>query len=224
VPEPLLTEAHHGVGMRDSRPSLERLTPRRGRGLPPVAVAIAAVAIIAFSIGFAFGGRGAAKPVPPPALAGASVSQQLRTAYLNVIGGGWAVCSIGGAVTCQPEIAIPSIEFPDFATLPLTVTANDWGVLTAANVPPGHYVLAGPMSIFMSPDVTLMNVAPNGVGSLVGLGDHVVLDQVTYVDLGTLSAGRYAGVVAGYELKPGASAGVINATLIGWAVGLVVGP
>ena len=97
--------------MRESEPSLERLTPRRGRGLPPVAVTIAAVALIAFSIGFAFGGRGAAEasssPSPPPALAGASVSSELRTAYLKVAGGGWAVCSIANAVTCEPELAIP---------------------------------------------------------------------------------------------------------------------
>ena len=212
--------------MRESGPPLERLTPRRGRGLPPVAVAIAAVAIIAFSIGFAFGGRDAPKAVPnppsPPAFAGASVSRELQTAYLNVLGGGWAVCSIEPTVTCQPDLAIPSIEFPDFVTLPLTVSANDWGVLTAVNVRAGHYVLAGPM--FASPQVSLTKVAPNGVGSLMGLGDQAVLDGVTYVDLGTLATGRYVGVVAAYELQPGTSARVINATLTGWAVGLVVQP
>lgn len=214
--------------MRELGPSLERLTPHRGRGLPPVAVAIAAVAIIAFSVGFAFGGRDAAKvgasPSPPPALVGASVSRELQTAYMNVIGGGWAVCSIEAAVTCQAELAVPSLMFPDFATLPLTVSTDDWGALTAPTVPPGHYVLAGPMSIFMPSEVSLTKVAPNGVGSLLGLGDQVVLGDVTYVDLGTLATGRYVGVVSGYELHAGASEGLINASLIGWAVGLVVGP
>ena len=212
--------------MLESGPPLERLTPRRSRRLPPIAAAIAVVAIIAFSVGFAFGGRNAARadpsPLSPPAFAGASVSRELQTAYLNVLGGGWAVCSIAPTVTCQPELAIPSIEFPDFVTLPLTVSANDWGVLTAVNVPAGHYVLAGPM--FSSPGVSLTKVAPNGVGSLMELGDQAVLDGVTYVDLGTLTTGRYVGVVASYDLQPGTSAGVINATLVGWAVGLVVQP
>jgi len=213
--------------MRESGPSLERLTPRRGRGFPPVAVAISAVAIIAFSVGFAFGGRGAAtigpSPSPPPALAGASVSRELQTAYLNVIGGGWAVCSTAATVTCQPELAIPSVEFADFGTLPLTVSANDWGVLTALTVPPGHYVLAGRMSL-VAPQVAMAKIAANGAGTLVGLGDEAVLDGVTYVDLGTLSAGRFVGVVRGYDLQAGSSEGLINATLIGWAVGLVVAP
>jgi hypothetical protein len=213
--------------MRESEPSLERLTPRRGRGLPPVAVTIAAVALIAFSIGFAFGGRGAAEagssPSPPPAFAGASVSSELRTAYLNVVGGGWAVCSIANAVTCERELAIPNIEFQDFDTLLLTVSAKDWGVLRALTVPPGHYVLAGPM-LPVGSEAAMATIAANGAGTFVGLRDQAVMDGVTYMDLGTLSAGRFVGVIGGYELQPGASAGVINATVIGWAVGLVVGP
>ena len=215
------------VGIRESGPSLERLTPRRGRGLPPVAVAISAVAIIAFSVGFAFGGRDAANGGPshssPPAFVGASVSRELRTAYLNVIGGGWAVCSIVATVTCQPELAIPSIEFSDFGELPLNVSADDWGVLTALTVPPGHYVLASPM-LAVGSQAAMATIAANGAGSLVGLGDQAVLDGVTYTDLGTLSAGRFVGVVRGYELQAGGSEGLINATLIGWAVGLVVAP
>jgi hypothetical protein len=212
--------------MRESRPSLERLTTRPGRGLPPVAVAISAVAIIAFSVGFAFGGRDVAKlgPSPPPAFAGASVSRELRAAYLNAVGTGWAVCAIeAAAVTCQPELAIPNIEFTDFDALPLTVSANDWGDLTAQTVPPGHYVLAGPM-ILVGVEAAMARIATNGTGTLVGQGDQAVLDGVTYVDLGTLTAGRFVGVVRGLELEAGASEGLINATVSGWAVGLVVGP
>jgi hypothetical protein len=213
--------------MRESQPSLERLTPRRGRGLPPVAVTIAAVALIAFSIGFAFGGRGAAEasssPSPPPAIAGASVSSELRTAYLKVAGGGWAVCSIANAVTCELELAIPNIEFQDFDSLPLTVSANDWGDLTALRVPPGHYVLAGPM-LPVGAQAALATIAANGAGTFVGPADQAVADGVTYMDLGSLSAGRFVGVIRGYELEAGGSEGQINATVIGWAVGLVVGP
>ena len=212
--------------MRESRPSLERLTPRRGRGLPPVAVAIAAVAIIALSVGFAFGSRNLAKvgpsASPPPAFAGASISTELRTAYLNVVGGGWAVCSIEGVVTCQPELAIPNIELPDFQELPVSVSANDWGVFTAVTVPPGHYILAGPM-FAVGPQVAFATVAPNGTGTVIGQADQTVQDEVIYVDLGTLATGRYVGVVRGYGLQAGASDGLINATVIGWAVGLIVG-
>lgn len=167
-----------------------------------------AVAIIAFSVGFALGGRDAANGGPghssPPAFVGASVSRELRTAYLNVIGGGWAVCSVAVTVTCQPELAIPNIEFTDFAELPLSVSANDWGVLTALTVPLGHYVLAGPMSV-VGPQAAMAKIATNGAGTLVGLGDQAVLDGVTYVDLGTLAAGRFVGVVRGYELQAGGS-------------------
>jgi hypothetical protein len=188
---------------------------------------MAAVALIAFSIGFAFGGRGAAKaspsPSPPPAIVGASVSAELHTAYLNVVGGNWAICSIANAVTCQLTLAIPNIEFRDFDTLPMTVSATDWGDLSALAVPPGHYVLVGPM-LPLDAEAAMAAIAANGDGTFVGPADQAVLDGVTYMDLGTLSAGRYVGVVRGLELQAGASQGQIDATVIGWAVGLVVGP
>jgi hypothetical protein len=218
--------------MREPGPSLERLTPRRGRGLPPTAAAIVVVAVIAFSLGLAIGGRDAAKvgpspappsPSAPPAFVGASVSRELRSAYLNVIGGDWAICSIDPLVTCQAELAVPNIEFSDFAELPSSVSANDWGVLTALTVAPGHYVLAARM-LPVGSQTAMATIAANGAGTLVGLGDQAVMDGVTYVDLGTLAAGRYVGVVRGYELQAGASDGLINATVIGWALGLVVGP
>jgi hypothetical protein len=191
-------------------------------------VTIAAVAIIAFSIGFASGGRSAAKaspsPSPPPAIVGASISAELHAAYLNVVGGNWAICSIAIAVTCQLTLAIPNIEFQDFDTLPMTVTATDWGDLSALRVPPGHYVLVGPM-LPLAAEVALATIAANGDGTFVlGSGDQAVVDDVTYMDLGTLSVGRYVGVVRGFEVQAGPSEGQIDATVIGWAVGLVVGP
>jgi hypothetical protein len=141
----------------------------------------------------------------------------------SVASDGSRVRDTAPAVTCQPELAMPNIELPDFEELPVSVSANDWGVLTALTVPPGHYVLAGPMSL-VGPHVAMAAVAPNGTGTLIRLGDPAVLDSVTYVDLGTLATGRYVGVVRGYELQAGASEGLINATVIGWAVALVVGP
>ena len=213
--------------MREPGLPLERLTPRPGRGLPAVVVAILAVALISLSIGYAFGGRGVAKVSPSPsplaAFTGASVSPELRTAYLNVIGSDWALCSVAATVTCQPELAVPNIELPDFEELPVNVSANDWGVLTALTVPPGHYVFAGRM-LPVGSQAAMATVAANGDGTLVGLGDQAVMDGVTYIDLGTLSAGRFVGVIRGYELQAGASDGLINATVIGWAFGLVVGP
>jgi len=151
------------------------------------------------------------------------VSRELRSAYLNVIGGGWAVCSTSAPVTCQPELAIPNIELPDFEELPVSVSANDWGVLTALTVSPGQYALAGPMYA-VGPQVAIATIAQNGTGTLIGQEDQAVQDGVIYISLGTLATGRYVGVIRGYGLQAGASDGLINATVIGWAVGLVVGP
>lgn len=150
------------------------------------------------------------------------MSRELRAAYLNVIGGGWALCAIAATVTCQPELAIPNIELPDFGALPLTVSANDWGVLTALTVPSGHYVLVGPMPL-VGPQVTMAEIAANGAGTLVGFGDQAVLPGVMYADLGTLAAGRYVGTIAAYQLQAGGSDGQISATPIGWAVGSLSG-
>lgn len=97
------------------------------------------------------------------------------------------------------------------------------GVVTALAVPPGHYVLVGPMPL-VGPQMTFAKVGPDGAGSLVGIDDQAVLEGLIYADLGTLAAGRYVGVVDAYELQAGGSDGQINATPIGWAMGLVVGP
>jgi hypothetical protein len=212
--------------MRESEPSLERLTPRRGRGLPPVAVATAAVAIIALSVGFGLGSRNPAvvgpSPSPPPALSGPEVSSELHLAYLNVIGSDWAVCQVAAPISCLPVFALPNIELQDFRDLPLNVSANDWGFLDAVSIPLGHYVLVGRMPL-VGPWVALAKIAPNGAGTLMDTSDQVVLDGTIYVDLGTLAAGRYVGTVLGYQLQAGSSSGSITATPIGWAVGLVVG-
>jgi hypothetical protein len=73
--------------MPESRPSLQRLAPPRGRGLPPVAAATAAIAVVAFLFGLALGGRVAPEtsqnPSLPPAVVGAAVSSELR----NALGG-----------------------------------------------------------------------------------------------------------------------------------------
>jgi hypothetical protein len=211
----------------DAGASLEPLTPRRGHGLPPVAVAIAAVAIIALSVGFGFGSRNPAivspSPSPPPALSRAVVSSELHLAYLNVVGSDWAVCDIATPITCKPVFAIPNIELQDFHDLPLSVSANDWGFLDATSIPVGQYVLVGRMPL-TGPSVAVAKIAPNGAGRLVDTNDQVLLDGTIYVDLGTLAAGRYVGTALGYQLQAGNSDQSITATPIGWAVGLMVGP
>jgi hypothetical protein len=213
-------------GMRDSEPPLERLTPRRRNGLPPVAVAIAVVAIVATSVGFAFGPRNPAtsgpNSSPHPALAGAVVSSELHRAYLNVVGSDWAVCNIAAPIACQPVFALPNIELQDFHDLPLTVSANDWGFLDALSLPVGHYALVGRMPL-VGPQVAVAKVAPNGAGTLIDTSTQVVLDGTIYVDLGTLTAGRCVATALGYQLQAGNSDQSITATPIGWAVGLVVG-
>ena len=77
----------------------------------------------------------------------------------------------------------------------------------------------------LAAQVALATIAADGDGTFVlGPADQALVDGVTYMDLGTLSAGRYVGVIRGLELEAGPSEGQIDATVIGWAVGLVVGP
>lgn len=179
------------------------------------------------SVGFAFGSRNAAtigpsSSPPPPALAGAVVSSELHLAYLNAVGSDWAVCDIAEPITCLPVFALPNIEVQDFRDLPLTVSANDWGLLDATSIPVGHFVLVGRMPLF-GPEVGVAKVAANGAGTLIDTSNHVVLDGTIYVDLGTLTDGRYVGMALGYQLQAGNSDQSITATPIGWAVGLIVG-
>jgi hypothetical protein len=213
--------------MPDSKPSVERLAPRRGRGLPPVAAATAAIVVIAFLVGFALGGRvtpvSSQNPSPPPAVAGPSVSTELRNAFINVEGGqGWELCGISAVVLCQPAFTVPNLEFADFGALPLTVSATDWGLITPLAILPGHYVIAGPMAL-VAPQVTLAKVGPSGAGTLIGTSLQTVLNGVIWADVGTLEPGRYVEVVRAYELQAG-STGQISATPIGWALGFDVGP
>lgn len=213
--------------MPESRPSLEHLTPTRGRGLPPVAAATAAIALVTFLFGFALGGRitplASPNQSPPPAVALPGVSTELRNAFLNVEGGqGWELCAIGAAIACQPAFAVPNLEFADFGALPLTISATDWGLLTPLAILPGHYVLAGPMTLIAA-NVTLARIAASGTGTVIGLNDQTIVNGVIWADLGTLDAGRYVEVVRAYELQAGSTADVLSAASIGWALGFDVG-
>src|ERR1035437_172726 len=162
--------------MRDSRPSLERLVPPRGRELPPVAAITAAIAVVAFLFGFALGGRvtpaTSQNPTPQPAIAGPAVSSELRTAFLNVEGvQGWELCAISGVISCQPAIAVSHLEFANPGALPLTVSATDWGLLAPLAIPPGHYVIAGPMT-WVAARATLAKIDPSGAGTVIGSNDQ----------------------------------------------------
>ncbi|MGH2464663.1 MAG: hypothetical protein ACRDGI_04315 [Candidatus Limnocylindrales bacterium] len=210
--------------MRESGPSLERLAPRRGRGIPPVLVAIAAIAAVAFLIGLAVGGRTVSTTTPnPPAITGAAVTSELRLAYLQVRGSGWALCSLAEPISCQPIVVVSSIELPDFGDLPLTVSVDDWGFLDAASVPVGHYALVGELPQ-VGASLGVASVATNGAGTLIETGAQAQADGVAYFDLGTLSAGRYVGALTAYQLQAGDPSQPIIATPLGWAVGFVVGP
>jgi hypothetical protein len=202
----------------------------------------AAIATFAFLIGFALAGRPAPgsspSPSPPPVFAPAAVSSELRAAYANVGPAGWALCEVEAPIRCQPIGPEWSLDLPGYGSLPLLGSTFDWASLATSTGPSpqpiGHYVLAGSMTL-VGPQAALAKLDATGAGTLLGV-DQTVIDGVVWVDLGTLDAGRYVGVVTAYSLQ--ASAGpkampsgftiiglpAINATPMGWALGFVVGP
>lgn len=228
--------------MSESPPPLERVAPRRGRGPSPVVAAVAAIATFAFLIGFALAGRLAPgpspSPSPPPVFAPAAVSSELRAAYANVGPAGWALCEVEAPIRCQPIDPEWSLDLPAYGPQPLLGSGFDWASFATSTGPSprpiGHYVLAGPMTL-VGPQAALAKLDATGMGTLLGV-DQTVIDGVVWVDLGTLDAGRYVGVVTAYSLQ--ASAGpkampsgftiiglpAINATPMGWALGFVIGP
>ena len=236
--------------MDEPAPALERVRPRRGRGLPPVAAATVAIVTVAFLVGLALGGHVAPvpssspapspSPSPPPAFAGAHLSPGLWTAYLNRAnnGGGpeppaqvsgWALCAVAASITCEAGIfAVPDALFADSQALPLVVSAKDWALLSPLTVPSGHYVLAGPptgssVGPLLAPQVTLARVSPAGAGTIIGPADQTVLNSVVWADLATLEAGRYVAVVGAYQLSDGNPGAKTAASWVGWAIGFVVG-
>ena len=238
--------------MDEPAPALERVRPRRGRGLPPVAAATVAIVTVAFLVGLALGGHVAPapspspsptpspSPSPPPAFAGAHLSRELETAYLNRAnnGGGpeppaqvsgWALCAVAASIACEAGIsAVPDAVFADSQALPLVVSAKDWAQLSTLTVPSGHYILAGPatessVGPLLAPQVTLARVSPAGVGTIIGPADQTVLNGVIWADLGSLEVGRYVAVVGAYQLSDGNPGAKTTASWVGWAIGFVVG-
>jgi hypothetical protein len=199
-----------------------------------VAAATVAIVTVAFLVGLALGGHVAPSPSPspspPPAFAGAHLSRELWTAYLNgANNGGWSLCAVAASITCEPDIsAVPEALFADFQALPLVVSARDWAQLSPLTVPAGHYILAGPatgssVGPLLAPWVTLARVSPAGVGTIVGPADQTVLNGVVWADLTTLEAGRYVAVVGAYQLSDGNPAATTATSWVGWAIGFVVG-
>jgi hypothetical protein len=205
-----------------------------------VAAATVAIATFAFLVGLALGGHVAPapspsptpspSPSPSPAFAGAHLSRELWTAYINgANNGAWALCAVAASITCEPGVsAVPDAAFADFQALPLVVSARDWAQLSTLIVPSGHYILAGPaaessVGPLLAPWVTLARVSPAGVGTIVGPSDQTMWNGVVWADLGTLAAGRYVAVVGAYELSGGNPEGRTTALRIGWAVAFAVG-
>jgi len=215
--------------MRESPPSLERLTPRRGRGLPPVAAATAVIATLTFLIGFGLAGRlmsqtgPGTSPSPAAPLTGAAIGRELTAAYLGVEDQRWAVCSIRATTPCRPTNAASSRQLADFRAMPLTVTARDWAQLRSITLPPGHYVLAGPMAL-VAPRMVVARISTSGTGTILKLNAETVANGVIWADLGTLKPGRYVAVVEAYDLQAVSADGEINAEPFGWALGLAIGP
>jgi hypothetical protein len=224
--------------MDEPAPALERVRPRRGRGLPPVAAATVAIVTVAFLVGLALGGHVAPapsptpspSPSPPPAFAGAHLSRELWTAYLNrANNAGWALCAVAASITCEAGISpVPDAVFANSQALPLVVSARDWAQLSTTTVPPGHYILAGPatessVGPLVAPQVTLARVSPAGVGTIIGPADQTVFNDVVWADLGSLEAGPYVAVVGAYQLSDGNPGAKTTASWVGWAIGFVVG-
>jgi hypothetical protein len=215
-------------GMDDPAPALQRVKPSSGRGLPQAAAITVAIATIAFLVGLALGGHvtpgPSPSPSPPPAFAGAHVSRELWTAYLNSASNrGWTLCAVAATITCEPGVsAVPDRLFTSFDALPLLVSTKDWDLLSPITAPLGHYVLAGPMTL-LAPEIAFARVSPAGVGTLVGPDGQTVWSGVVWADLGTLAAGRYVAVVGAYALSAGNPEAQTTALRIGWAVGFAVG-
>jgi len=206
---------------------LEPVGHSRGLGLG--AAGLALVAAVAFLVGLAVGGRASPPPTqlptasPPPAFIGPRVSQELHLAYLDVIGGqGWALCSTEPRITCRPAYGPPNVMFANFGALPETVSDADWALLSPVTVAPGRYFLAGPMPL-TGPQATLARVGPTGTGTIIGPDDQALVAGVLWSDLGNLSAGRYVEIVTADSLA-GVPDGHVEATFVGFAIGLVVAP
>lgn len=214
--------------MDEPVPRLQPGEPKgSGQRLPRIGGVIVLVVALAFLSGLGVGVRIARAPAPRasetalPAFQGVHVSRALWTAYLNVAKSGWALCSVGAEITCQALAAVPDPLFARFESLPLSVSLHDWVLLSPIAVPPGHYVLAGPMTL-LAPEVTFAQVSEGGVGTLVGPDDQATWNAVEWADLGSLDLGRYVAVVGAYDLSGSDSRGHTTAERIGWGLGFVV--
>ena len=201
--------------MAESQSHLEHVSPRRGRGLPPVAASAAAIAIATFLIGFALAGRlapGRSPSLslsPPPAFSTAVVSSELRTAYAKVVPAGWVLCQLAVPAQCEPIDPAWQQKVDGYGSKPLVGSGVGWEELAKSAGPSprpfGHFVLAGPITL-VGAQAALARVDATGQGILAGVG-QTVIEGVLWADLGTLDAGRYVAVVTGWSLEAGASSG-----------------
>ena len=184
------------------------------------------VVALAFLFGLALGAGAApahspnASESPLPALQGAQVSRDLWTAYLNRGTEGWASASSRRRSRAKTSPPPRTRSLVSFDALPLTVTPSDWTVLSPITVPPGHYVLAGPMTL-LGPYVSFARVSDGGVGTLLGLAAQTTWNGVVWVDLGSVSAGRYAAVVALRPERNRLHKGARRRDKIQWGLGVV---
>jgi hypothetical protein len=212
--------------MDDPTPQLQRVQSPRDRDATRF-VWVVVVAAAIFLAGLGIGSRLAPAPTPTPtataptAFVAAQVSHELLTAYLNRGTEGWGLCQLATEISCQPIAAAPAALFVRFEDLPLKVTTQDWIELSPITVPPGHYVLAGPMSMpILGPSVSLARVSPGGVGTLIGPDGQATFNGAVWADLGSLDPGRYVAVAGAYRLAQ--PAGSTTVTWTAWGLGLIV--
>ncbi len=150
------------------------------------------------------------------------MSHELWTAYLNRGGDSWGLCRIDTEITCQSITAVGGPFFTAADQFPGRVTDAEWERLAPVTVRPGHYVLAGSAS-GVAPQAVFEGVGDGGYPTYEG-ATQVVFNDVLWVDVGILGAGRYAMGVWDYAMGSPDARGGATIQIEGWGLGVIVSP
>ncbi len=198
-----------------------------GPTLPLFVGAVVAVGVVAFLLGDSLGRAPAPAPSAiasgssAPAVADAVVSPALWSAYLNGAYSGWALCAVAADISCTPIDGQPSLRFANFDALPFTTSKADWDLLAPIDVAPGHYVLAGAVTL-VDPQLILARVSDAGVATLLSASPQTRWNGILWADVGQLDSGRYLAVTQGLILGQPDAEGRTTARWAGFASGFSV--
>jgi len=187
-----------------------------GRGRRPVLVSVALIAALAASFGLGYR-AGVPAATTDPDIRPGSVSSRLQQAFLASAPGGWAVCDLGGVVSCR-RLAISTT---DTRVPPSEYTLGWYGLrnLTQVTARPGHMGL----------------VAVTGEGAITAWLDRVEQGDVVerekdltpvtpdrggtfYFDLGTLTTAHYVVEADYMAVPPAEAAGQVRTYIVGFVV------